>query len=568
MSIDVHVKRGYDSTLGSLESTDGSIIFTKDGRNLYLDYLESDIPKRIKISDIITFDSDSAYSANSENINLTNKLVVVNNSKIIFNGEILTDSTSSEYYTSNDAIIYDKANNKYTLATVINRLGNNTTSPRLGCIVSDKDKNLAIITKINNVNDVTTFDVEPLIFNHTNVLRDTVNLYVTSQQYYNDNNLDINLQVGTKEFPFTSFTRLLQECNAILLSDTPTVIHFENNEAETIQNETLSVNNVTLEGSNAYEMNAISLVSITFNVINSLEFKNFNAITDSSESSDVAITIENTSNGNLKIDNSKLDLGIDYLPTTKKVEILNSNVRDLKVYSNLLINNSAIESLEWLGESGNTLELYNGQSSSQITSFNPLATYIVRNWDFGSAWPKFSNGTDFATENSLDSRLVFYNNTIENYSTKTKTLHDNLKGIDLKLGDINTKLSNLTGVYKIKGSSTIADLPTNPNIGDVYNITDSGTITGTEIVLSTGDNVVYTSEGWDKLAATVDLSGYQEKLIFDTTPTEGSTNPVTSGGIKEYIIEATAEDIDNWIGNSDTTSVAGEATAGNAIVGI
>lgn len=37
---------------------------------------------------------------------------------------------------------------------------------------------------------------------------------------------------------------------------------------------------------------------------------------------------------------------------------------------------------------------------------------------------------------------------------------------------------------------------------------------------------------------------------------------------KASLIEATAEDIDNWIGNSDTTSVVGEATAGNAIVGI
>ncbi|MDY5928439.1 MAG: leucine-rich repeat domain-containing protein [Candidatus Onthovivens sp.] len=72
-------------------------------------------------------------------------------------------------------------------------------------------------------------------------------------------------------------------------------------------------------------------------------------------------------------------------------------------------------------------------------------------------------------------------------------------------GEIDSKISN---VYKIKGSSTIANLPTNPDIGDVYNITDSGIISGTEIVVNAGDNVVYTSDGWDKLAATVDLSSY------------------------------------------------------------
>ena len=72
----------------------------------------------------------------------------------------------------------------------------------------------------------------------------------------------------------------------------------------------------------------------------------------------------------------------------------------------------------------------------------------------------------------------------------------------------------------------------------------------------------------DKDWSDLELDQYQKKLTFDDIPTADSTNPVTSGGIKEYIIEATAEDIDNWIGNSDTTSVVGEATAGNAIVGI
>lgn len=33
----------------------------------------------------------------------------------------------------------------------------------------------------------------------------------------------------------------------------------------------------------------------------------------------------------------------------------------------------------------------------------------------------------------------------------------------------------------------------------------------------------------------VDLSGYQTKLTFDTTPTADSTNPVTSGGVKSYV---------------------------------
>ena len=184
-------------------------------------------------------------------------------------------------------------------------------------------------------------------------------------------------------------------------------------------------------------------------------------------------------------------------------------------------------------------------------------------WTFSGC----TNLTIYCEQGSYAETYAKTNNIPVMYTDISKTTLD----AKANAADVYTKTevdSKISNVYEIKGNSTVANLPTNPDIGDVYNITDSGTITGTEIVLSTGDNVVYTSEGWDKLAATVDLSSYQEKLIFDTTPTEGSTNPVTSGGIKEYIIEATAEDIDNWIGNSDTTSVVGEATAGNAIVGI
>lgn len=177
--------------------------------------------------------------------------------------------------------------------------------------------------------------------------------------------------------------------------------------------------------------------------------------------------------------------------------------------------------------------------------------------------------TNSELNKKADSDKVYTKSEVDSKLLNKADKSDSLSGYGITdaytKSEIDNKISN---VYEIKGSSTIANLPTNPEVGDVYNITDSGTIIGTEIEVSAGDNIVYTSDGWDKLSATVDLSGYQEKLIFDSTPTEGSTNPVTSGGIKKYIIEATAEDIDNWIGNSDTTSVVGEATAGNAIVGI
>lgn len=78
--------------------------------------------------------------------------------------------------------------------------------------------------------------------------------------------------------------------------------------------------------------------------------------------------------------------------------------------------------------------------------------------------------------------------------------------------DVYTKTevdSKLSAVYRYKGSSTIANLPTEgQTVGDVYNITDAGTIG--ELPVNAGDNVAWTAEGWDVLAGAIDLSGYSE----------------------------------------------------------
>lgn len=67
----------------------------------------------------------------------------------------------------------------------------------------------------------------------------------------------------------------------------------------------------------------------------------------------------------------------------------------------------------------------------------------------------------------------------------------------------------VTGAYKVKGSKTVAQINalTSKVQGDVYNVTNAGTITNGPTVLA-GDNVVWTGSEWDKLAATIDLSGY------------------------------------------------------------
>ena len=83
------------------------------------------------------------------------------------------------------------------------------------------------------------------------------------------------------------------------------------------------------------------------------------------------------------------------------------------------------------------------------------------------------------------------------------------------LKKINEVQASVATVYRPKGSKTIEELKAlkGVQIGDVYNITDKGTINGTTKV-NAGDNVAALTAGngsdveWDVLAGTVDLTGY------------------------------------------------------------
>ena len=82
---------------------------------------------------------------------------------------------------------------------------------------------------------------------------------------------------------------------------------------------------------------------------------------------------------------------------------------------------------------------------------------------------------------------------------------------------------DLTSVYKIKGSRSCASLNGLTKIlslnGNVYNVTDAGTLTNADsstVSVNVGDNVLFIWNNgdwyWDILAGIVDLSNYVEKI--------------------------------------------------------
>ena len=97
----------------------------------------------------------------------------------------------------------------------------------------------------------------------------------------------------------------------------------------------------------------------------------------------------------------------------------------------------------------------------------------------------------------------------------------------------NAIASAISTVYKIKGSKTVAEINalTGMQVGDVYNMLDSGDIVLGDLQVFTGDNIVWTGSAWDKLGAEIDWHAYDEKFIaagfFEVQPYNEDTGEIT-----------------------------------------
>lgn len=105
--------------------------------------------------------------------------------------------------------------------------------------------------------------------------------------------------------------------------------------------------------------------------------------------------------------------------------------------------------------------------------------------------------------------------------------------LDLKADKSNTYTKSqidakLSGIYRVKGSCTFESLPSNPIVGDAWNITNDFTLNGEQYPF--GTNVVYTENGWDALAG-----------IFDSSELEESINTVDQSLSQETIRAVKAE---------------------------
>lgn len=88
-------------------------------------------------------------------------------------------------------------------------------------------------------------------------------------------------------------------------------------------------------------------------------------------------------------------------------------------------------------------------------------------------------------------------------------------GLVVDSNGLKVDSSVLTSVFRYAGQvNSVDDLPDDASIGDVYDVKDSGA------------NYVWTGSSWDNLGGI---------LSVDPSPTQGSTNPVASGGVYDAI---------------------------------
>lgn len=170
-----------------------------------------------------------------------------------------------------------------------------------------------------------------------------------------------------------------------------------------------------------------------------------------------------------------------------------------------------------------------------------------------------ANGATAINKNTLEDvvsgkNLETANNKVTSLSaSSTDTQYPSAKVV------YDTITNKISSVYKYKGSVVdYAHLPSSDlTIGDVYNIETADSTHG----INAGDNVAWTGTDWDKLAGTVDLSGYQTKI--DSTHKLNADLVDDTNSTNKFV---TTSEKSTWNGKQDVIQYSTMPTASADLV--
>lgn len=186
--------------------------------------------------------------------------------------------------------------------------------------------------------------------------------------------------------------------------------------------------------------------------------------------------------------------------------------------------------------------------SAVSSVYKPIGSYTCEYLSIG----EFPQGS---VANVIDSGVIssscepaLSNYIITDITTDSEGIYYNVK-LDAAMGADFAKFDNMYAVYatdygqsaKIECKVTYDSI----ELLQVMGIDASSWAVGStlnvgfvnkEFEVTAGDNIVWTEYGWDKLAGTVDLTGYQPKLEFATEiSSENASKAVTAGPVKSYV---------------------------------
>lgn len=145
-------------------------------------------------------------------------------------------------------------------------------------------------------------------------------------------------------------------------------------------------------------------------------------------------------------------------------------------------------------------------------------------------------------DEKITSNVSSLNSKITDVSTKETTFETSINTeMSTFKSDVDTQIAKkLSNVYRVCGSvANYEALPTNAEIGDVYNLLDNGT------------NYVWTGTEWDSLAGIVDLSAYLKTADASNTYATKSALSTTNTDVTNNAIAITNEK--NSRAEADTT---------------
>ena len=207
-----------------------------------------------------------------------------------------------------------------------------------------------------------------------------------------------------------------------------------------------------------------------------------------------------------------INLNTDLRNINNTIQIINNNINALQVKDSIFT-----KSIEDINTS---IQKHIEDYSKEIKDINTTIEQLNTNIDTIDSNieklfnRKVSEGASVENYVSLSVESDVDDNTI--ITLDDTLLKQELDIVDNNISNINTKIteiSNVLGkVYKVKGSTTVDNINSmtvgTAVIGHVYNLLDSGVITNGiegELEVVKGNNIVYTEDGWDEFAVSLDL---------------------------------------------------------------